>query len=157
MSQSTPVSSPLDLNTTLTLVTGTVLDNPTEYRAFVGSLQYLSLTCIDIGYVINNLSQFMHRPTTVHWQALKRLLRYLKGILHLGLNLYSNTPNVVHAFSDTDWAGNHDDYTSTGDYVIYLGKNAIFWSSCKQKSVARSLTEVEYRSVAQTATELEWV
>ena len=157
MSDATPAHTPLDAHTPLVLDDGTPLLEPTDFRALVGSLQYLSLTRPDVGFAVNKLSQFMHRPTTVHWQALKRLLRYLKGTLDYCLHLYSNSPPILHAFFNSDWAGNRDDYTSTGAYIVYLGKNAISWSSRKQKTVARSSTEAEYRSVAQTAAELEWV
>lgn len=50
-----------------------------------------------------------------------------------------------------------DDYVSTNAYIIYLGSTPIFWSSKKQKGVARSSTEAEYRTVANTAAELRWV
>ena len=157
MSDCKPVSSPLDINVKLTLGAGTALDNPTEYRTLVGGLQYLSLTRLDITFAVNKLSQFMHKPTTVHHQALKRLLRYLHGTLDLGLNIYSNSPLHLHAYSDADWAGDRDDFISTGGYIVYLGKNPISWNSKKQKSVARSSTEAEYRCVAQTAAELDWM
>nr|CAN74516.1 hypothetical protein VITISV_028359 [Vitis vinifera] len=51
---------------------------------------------------------------------------------------------------------NKDDYSST-TYLVYLGRNLVFWSSKKQQTVARSSTKVEYRSVAATAVELRWV
>lgn len=154
MSDAKPVATPMEANTSLTLGTGTALDNPTEYRALVGSLQYLSLTRPDVAFTVNRLSQFMHRPTCAHWKALKRLLRYLLGTLHYGLNLFRDSPNTLHAFSDADWAGDKDDFISTGAYIVYLGRNVISWSSKKQRSVARSSTEAEYRSVAHTAAEL---
>lgn len=99
----------------------------------------------------------MHRPTTTHWQALKRVLRYLKGTLEYGLNIYRNSPLHLHAFSDSDWGSDKDDFISTGAYIIYLGRNAISWSSKKQRSVARSSTEAEYRSIAQAAGEVTWL
>ncbi|RVW24879.1 Retrovirus-related Pol polyprotein from transposon RE2 [Vitis vinifera] len=123
----------------------------------VGSLQYLSLTRPDIAYTVNKLSQFMHQPTSDHWNAVKRLLRYLCGTLDHGITLRRTSPLALHAFSDSDWAGNKDDFTSTSAYIIYLGHNPISWSSKKQRTVARSSTEAEYRSVASTAAEIRWI
>jgi len=106
----------------------------------------------------------MHKPTTKHWAFVKRLLRYLCGTPDLGLQLYCDSPSSLHAFSDAlhayfdaDWAGDPDHFSSTCAYIIYLGRNPISWSSKKQKIVARSSTEAKYRSVANTAAELNWV
>lgn len=63
----------------------------------------------------------------------------------------------LHAYSDADWGGNTDDYISTNAYVIYVGRNPISWSSKKQRGVARSYTEAEYRVVANTASEVLWL
>lgn len=79
MSNAKPVSTPMESNSALTLFSSTPLSDPTEYRTLVGNLQYLSLTRPDISYSVNKLSQFMYRPTTKHWSALKRILRYLSG------------------------------------------------------------------------------
>lgn len=157
MSDAKPVNTPMEASVRLTLDDGTVLDTPTEYRTLVGSLQYLSLTRPDIAFTVNKLSQYMHRPTSSHWKALKRVLRYLKGTINYGINIYRTSPLTLHAYSDADWAGDRDDFISTGAYIVYLGRNAIFWSSKKQSSVARSSTEAEFRSVAQTAAEITWI
>nr|CAN73909.1 hypothetical protein VITISV_029162 [Vitis vinifera] len=117
----------------------------------------LSLTRPDIAYTVNKLCQFMHQPTSDHWNAVKRLLRYLCGTLDHSITLRRTSPLAFHAFSDSDWAGNKDDFTSTSAYIIYLGHNPISWSSKKQRTVARSSTEVEYRSVASTAAEIRWI
>lgn len=99
----------------------------------------------------------MHRPTDLHWQAAKRVLRYLAGTASHGLFIRIDSPIQLHAFSDADWAGDTDDYVSTNAYILYLGSTPIAWSSKKQKGVARSSTEAEYRSVANTAAEVRWV
>jgi hypothetical protein len=96
----------------------------------------------------------MHKPTQLHWQAVKRLLRYLKGTIHHGLSLTRSTSTTLSAFSDSDWAGNPDDRTSTTAYILFLGGNVVSWASRKQRSVARSSTKAEYRAVAATAAEL---
>lgn len=82
----------------LSLLSGTVLQDPKEYRMVVGSLQYLSLTRPDIAFAVNRLSQYMHRPTDLHWQAVKRVLRYLAGTTSHGIFLSATTPLTVHAF-----------------------------------------------------------
>ena len=75
-------------------------------------------------------------PITRHWFLTKRLLRYLRGTLGHGLLLCRDTPMLLHAFSDADWAGNQDDCTSTSAYVMVLGSNAVSWCSRKERSVA---------------------
>ncbi|KAL6340900.1 hypothetical protein AAG906_032011 [Vitis piasezkii] len=144
MSGAKPVATPLVIDGNLTLHSGTTLTNCTEYRTLVGNLQYLCLTRPDISYAINKLSQFMHHPTFEHWKAAKQLLRYLCGTLTHGLFLHKANTLSLHAFSDADWVGNKDDYTSTSAYIVYLGCHPISWSSKKQRRVARSSTEAEY-------------
>lgn len=73
----------------------------------------------------------MLRPITDHWNVVKRLFRYLSGTTDHGLALHRHTSLSVHAFSDSDWADNNDDYTSTSAYIVYLGRNLISWSSKK--------------------------
>lgn len=142
------VATPLLTSPKLTIHSGSKLDDPSAYRSVVGSLQYLSFTHPNIAYAINRLSQFMHQPTSDHWQAAKRVLCYLVGTTTHGIFLHSSSPLSLHAFSDADWAGDSDDYFSTNAYVLYLGSNPISWSSKKQRGVSRLSTESEYRAVA---------
>ncbi|KAL6348769.1 hypothetical protein AAG906_033425 [Vitis piasezkii] len=141
MSGAKPVATPLVTDGNLTLHLGTALTNCTEYRTLVGSLQYLCLTSLDISYVVNKLSQFMHHPTSEHWNVAKRLLRYLCGTLTHGLFLHKANTLSLHAFSNADWAGNKDDYTSTSAYIVYLGRHP----------------RNNYRSVAATTSEINWI
>lgn len=135
----------------------TALDDATEYRAVVGNLQYLFLTRPDISFSVNKLSQYMHRSTTEHWKAMKRILRYLSGTMTHDIYFPANNTPSLHAFTNADWAGNKDDYTSTSAYIVYLGRHPIAWSSKKKTGVTRSSTEAEYRSLASTASEVCWV
>lgn len=149
-----PVLTPLPTSSTPTMSSGSPLSDPTEYRVIVGSLQYLSLTCLDISFTVNKLSHFMYQPSTEHWVLAKRLLRYLRGTLDEGVFFYRDSPFSLHAFSDADWAGNKDDFSSTSAYIVYLGRNPISWGSKKRRTIALFFTEAEYRSVAATVAKL---
>ena len=105
---------------------------------------------------VNQLCQFMHSPTTAHWTTAKRVLRYLKGTIDHGL-LFSPGSLHLHAFCDSDWAGNPDDHRSTTHFGIFLGSCLIFWSAKKQTVVACSSTEAKYRAMVVTTADLYWI
>ena len=96
----------------------------------------------------------MHAPTHCHYSCLKRILRYLKGTLHHGLFLRTSPNLNLSTFTDSYWAGDLDDQTSTSAYVIYLGGNPVSWKSSKQRTVARSSIETEYKAIAHATSEL---
>ena len=73
----------------------------------------------------------MHAPTQHHFQALKRLLRYLNGTISAALLISKSLSFNLCAFVDADWAGSLDDRRSTGGYLLYLGNNLIGWNSKK--------------------------
>lgn len=117
----------------------------------------MAFTRPDISFAINKLSQYIHTPRQSHWQALKRLLRYLKGTIHFGLFLNRQSPLTLSTFSDSDWGGINDAGRSTTAYILYLGSNIVSWRSTRQKSVSRSSTEVEYKALANASAELIWL
>jgi hypothetical protein len=70
-------------------------------------------------------------PTTLHWCAVKRILRYIHGTIQLGLKLVKDKSTLVSAFSDADWAGCVGDRKSTGGFALFFGSNLISWYARK--------------------------
>ncbi|CAL2227060.1 unnamed protein product [Prunus armeniaca] len=151
-----PCLTPVATGSQLSYLHGSPLLDPTEYRSLVGALQYLTITRPDISFAVNQVCQFMHQPTDIHWKAVKLILRYVLGTSHDGL-VFRPGDSFVIAFSDADYAGNPDDCRSIGGYCIFFGSNLVSWSSKKQPTVSRSSTESEYRQLALTAMELSWI
>ena len=75
----------------------------------MGAMQYLTLTKPDISFAVNKVCHFLHAPTTVHWGAVKHILRYIHGTSKLGLHIRRSKSMMVSAFLDADWAGCVDD------------------------------------------------
>jgi histone deacetylase 1/2 len=98
----------------------------TTYRSIVGALQFLTLTRPDLSYSVNKVCQFLHAPTTTHWTAVKRILRYIQGTLKVGLTFHKSSSSLLSAFSDADWAGCLDDRRSTGGFAVFFGPNLIW-------------------------------
>jgi histone deacetylase 1/2 len=153
------IDTPLSSTEKLSVESGDKLgpDDATNYRSVVGALQYLTLTRPDIAFAVNKVCQFLHTPTTVHWSAVKRILRYVRGTINLGLSIRRSKSTLVSAFSDADWAGCVDDRRSTGGFAVFLGDNLISWTARKQPTVSRSSTEAEYKALANATAEMLWV
>jgi hypothetical protein len=150
MAKCKPYRAPCTTGSKMSRFDGDPLSDPIEYRHVVASLQYVTLTRLDIAYSVNQLCQHMHAPNSVHFIAGKRVLRYLKGSLNSGLHYSKGSLNLV-AYCDLDWAGNPDDRKSTTSYGVFLGPNLISWSTKKQHTVSRSSIEAGYRSLSLTA------
>lgn len=99
----------------------------------------------------------MHDPREPHQAALKRILRYIRGTLYLGLLLRPSAPAELTVYSDADWAGCPDTRKSTSGYAVFLGDNLVSWSSKRQNTISRSSAEVEYRVVANAVAEASWL
>jgi histone deacetylase 1/2 len=107
MENCNPTSTPLSAIEPLACDTGTLLgaDDSFRYRSVVGGLQYLTLTRPDISFAVNKVCQFLSQPTDVHWEAVKRILQYIKGTLQIGLHIRKSPSTGISIFTDADWAG----------------------------------------------------
>jgi len=80
-------------------------------------------------------------------------LCYLKNTIFHGVTISKTSSSTLTCFSDADWAGSLDDWKSTSAYLLFLGNTPISWSSKKQRAIARSSTEAEYKTLATVADE----
>nr|GEV07296.1 ribonuclease H-like domain-containing protein [Tanacetum cinerariifolium] len=81
---------------------GSPVTDPTLYHSLAGSLQYLTFTRSDLSYAVQQLCMYMHDPREPHLNAMKRVLRYLRGTIDLGLQLFRSTTSQLIAYSDAD-------------------------------------------------------
>ena len=99
--------------------------NSTQYMQMVGSLMYLTSTRPDIMLVVNLLSQYLAHPTEIHLQAVKRVLRYIKGTLSYGI-LYKPSGNAeLLAYTDSDYEGDLEDRKSTSGFLFVLSSGVV--------------------------------
>jgi hypothetical protein len=127
------------------------------YQNAIGSLMYAMIgTRPDIAYSVGVLSKYNANPGKAHWQAVKRVFRYLQGTKNHSLE-YRQTGKSLIGYCDADWAGDSDDRKSTTGYAFILAGGAVTWSSKKQPTVALSTTEAEYMAITQATKEAIWL
>ncbi|KAJ0599631.1 putative RNA-directed DNA polymerase [Helianthus annuus] len=157
MTQCNTVSTPMEYGLKLSK------DDPEDfvdegvYRSLVGSPMYLTNTRPDIMFAVSKVSRFMEHPKKSHWEAAKRILKYIKGTQDQGLTYSKGGKKNLVGFSNNDYAGDMDDSKSTSGYIFHLGSGPISWQSKKQKVVALSSTEAEYMALSLTGCQALWI
>lgn len=128
-----------------------------RYQSGVGSLMYAMLgTRPDLAFAVSVVSRFASNPTKAHETAIKRIFRYIRSTLHMGL-VFRGTLEPLSGYTDSDWAGDPDTRRSTSGYVFNLGSAAISWSSKRQPTVSLSSCEAEYIGQTNATKEAIWL
>jgi hypothetical protein len=163
MQHSTPVLSPMEPGTLLKTSDRPATPDPKrrqEYQEHVGSLLYISVyTRPDLCFAVNQLAKHMSNPGEVHWNALRRCLRYLKGTATFGLTYTCDNanPDLLTAYADADWASCTETRRSYMGYLFMLAGGAVAWKSSQLKSVTTSTCESEYVSASKASDEIVWL
>ena len=127
------------------------------YASAIGSLMYVMVcTRPDIAQAVGAVSRYMNNPGKLHWEAVKWILRYLRGTTSKAL-CFKGGDMVLIGYVDADLAGNVDIRRNTIGYVYTLGGTAVSWGSHLQKIVALSTTEAEYVAVTEASKEMVWL
>lgn len=142
------VRTPIFASTKLILNDGTASYDVIKYRRTIRSLQYLSLTRLDIGFASNHLAQFKHQPTISHWQHVKRLVQYLKHTIHFGILLRRQTNLILHGFSDANWGA-----------ILMIASLLLtfFWASAGVLESKRQLLVLQLRQSIEPLQLLPWI
>ncbi|XP_019173014.1 PREDICTED: uncharacterized protein LOC109168445 [Ipomoea nil] len=125
-----PAKCPMVQTNKLSKDDGEALEDNTQYRRLVGKLLYLNITKPDISFAVQQLSQFLDKPTTIHLQAVHRVLRYIKICPGQGLFFPTDFNLKMSGFADSDWAACPDTRKSvTGFFLeVQLGEAVVLFS-----------------------------
>ncbi|KAL6328733.1 hypothetical protein AAG906_003750 [Vitis piasezkii] len=163
MNEAKPVSTPLGshfkLNKEQSPKTEEERDHMSKvpYASTIGSLMYVMVcTRPDIAHVVGVVSRFMSRPRKQHWEAVKWILRYLKGSLDTCL-CFTGASLKLQGYVNADFTGDIDSRKSTTRFVFTLGGTTISWASNLQKIVTLSTTEAEYVAATKAGKEMIWL
>ncbi|XP_060675774.1 secreted RxLR effector protein 161-like [Ziziphus jujuba] len=148
------VDTPMVYNQKFELENGAAKIEVSTYRSLIGSLFYLCASRPDIIFSVSLLSRFMHASSHMHYSAVKRVLRYIRGTVDYGVWFLKQEEGKLMGYVDSDWAGSMQDSKSTSGYLFSLGSGPFSWSLQKQGSVAQSTAEAEYITAAASSNQV---
>ena len=126
------------------------------YHEAVGTLMYASLgTRPDITYAVQTVSRFSKNPGNAHWEAVKKIFRYLKGTKDLWLS-YGGQQKELVGYADADGNMAEDRHAISG-YAFILHGGAVSWSTKRQEIISLSTTESEYIAATYASKEALWL
>ena len=150
-----PMSTTYDVNTHLMKNRGDPVGQ-SEYAQIIGSLMHLmNFSRPDIAYAMCRLSKYTHNSNNDHWNALARLMKYLRGTMNYGI-LYNGFLTVLEGYSDANWISYSNEIKSTSGYIFTLG-SVVAWKSFKQTLIATSTMESKFIAIKSTSKETEWL
>jgi hypothetical protein len=157
LEDSKPIKTPMSTEVKLTKDNeGESVDN-SKYRGMIGSLLYLTASRPDIMFSVCLCARFQEDPKTSHLEAVKRIFRYIKGTIHLGLWYPKESGIETIVYADSDHAGDYVDRKSTSGICTFIGCCLTSWFSKKQTALAISTTEAEYVSAGKACQQALWM
>jgi len=127
MEDSNPVKTSIETGIKLTKEGDGRTVDATHFKQIVESLRYLTCTRPDICYAVGLVNRYMESPRQVHLQAVKIIMRYIKGTTTFDLFYSSSKKIEIVEYSDSDWGGDSDERKSTNDNCFMIGKIVCLW------------------------------
>ena len=133
--ESKPACTPYDSSVKLFKNTaGSV--NLSEYASIIGSLRYaVDCTRPYVTYAVGLLCRFTSKSSLEHWNAIERVMRYLKKIQNIRLH-YQKFPAILEGYNNVDWNFLLDDSKGTSGYIFNIAGETVAWKSKKQTILA---------------------
>ena len=129
------------------------------YLSAMGNIMYAMVyTRPDISHAVSIVNRYMAYPGREYWQAVKWILRYLKGTTDVGLTFdRAKMSASIVGYMDLDFAGDLDKRRCLTGYLFTLSNSAISWKITLQATVALSTTEIEYIALVEAVKEAIWL
>nr|GEX90362.1 copia protein [Tanacetum cinerariifolium] len=151
------IGTPMDIKDKLDLdQVGTPVDG-TKYRSMIGALMYLTSSRPNIVHATCVCARYQAHPTEKHLKEVKRIFRYLRGTVNMGLWYMKDSGFKLTGFSYADYAGCKDTFKSTSGGIQFLGEKLVSWSSKKQDCTSLSTAESEYVSLSSCCAQVLWM
>nr|GEU44490.1 zinc finger, CCHC-type [Tanacetum cinerariifolium] len=150
------VSTPIDTNEKLMPNNGQAVSQ-LEYYNVIGFMLYaMTYARPNIAFAVGKLSMYTSNPGIQHWQAIQRVLKYLKKTIDCNL-IYTGYPSVLEGYTDSSWISNTEDNSSISGWVFLLGVCEIAWASKKQTCITSSTMKYDFVALATAGKEAEWL
>ncbi|KAD3069346.1 hypothetical protein E3N88_37226 [Mikania micrantha] len=157
MEDCNPTKIPMEPGLKMIKDDGTKKVDATEYRKIIGCLRYLTQTRPDLLYAVGYASRYMQDPSVTHQQAVKHILRYIKGTTNMGIHYSNKGTNALMGYSDSSFSTDQEDGKGTTGVVFYFNNKPITWLSQKQPTVALSSCEAEFMAANSAACQAVWL
>ncbi|GJY33691.1 retrovirus-related pol polyprotein from transposon TNT 1-94 [Tanacetum coccineum] len=152
-----PVGTPMEIKDKLDLDKNGTLVDATKYRSMIGALMYLTSSRPDIVHATCLCARYQAKPTEKHLKEVKRIFRYLRGTVNMGLWYTKDSGFELTGFSDADYAGCKDTFKSTFGGTQFLSEKLVSLSSKTQDCTALSTGEAEYVSLSACCAQVIWM
>ncbi|GJW16043.1 hypothetical protein Tco_0020176 [Tanacetum coccineum] len=152
-----PVGTPMEIKDKLDLDKNGTLADATKYCSMIGALMYLTSSRLNIVHATCLCARYYAKPTEKHLKEVKRIFRYLRGTVNMGLWYTKDSGFELTGFSNADYEGCKDTFKSTFGGLQFLGEKQIRWSSKKQDYMTLSTAEAEYVSLSACCAQVIWM
>ncbi|GKB67713.1 putative ribonuclease H-like domain-containing protein [Tanacetum coccineum] len=152
-----PIGTPMEIKEKLDLDKNETLIDVMKYRSMINVLMYLTSSRPDVVHVTCLCTRFQAQPTEKHLKEVKRIFRYLRGTVNMGLFYTKDSGFELTRFLDVGYARYRDSFKSTSGGTQFLGEKLMGWSMRKQDCTALSTAETKYVSLSACCAQVIWM